>query len=108
MFFETIFACVKEKQVWEIMAFSGLRQLASMKLKDVPSFVRSSANREYVAKKTWGFLNNYNERYIKTSSIRPLNDVLISVFILSYAIGWPTEIRHLRHAEEEAKHGKEK
>lgn len=91
-----------------VMAFSGLRQLANMKLKDVPSFVRSSANREYVAQKTWGFLNNYNERYIKTSSIRPLNDVLISVFIISYAIGWPTEIRHLHHAEEAAKHGKNK
>lgn len=90
------------------MAFSGLRQLANMKLKDVPSFVRSSANREYVAQKTWGFLNNYNERYIKTSSIRPLNDVLISVFIISYAIGWPTELRHLHHAQEEAKHGKNK
>ncbi len=86
------------------MAFSGLRGLASMKLKDVPSFVKSSVTRENMTKQTWGFVYNYNEKYVKTGSIRPLNDVMISVFFLSYAVGWPTEIRHLRHAEEAAKH----
>lgn len=86
------------------MAFSGLRGLASMKLKDVPSFVKSSVTRENMTKQTWGFVSNYNEKYVKTGSIRPLNDVMISVFFLSYAVGWPTEIRHLRHAEEAAKH----
>lgn len=90
--------CVSE------MAFSGLRGLASMKLKDVPSFVKSSVTRENMTKQTWGFVSHYNEKYVKTGSIRPLNDVMISVFFLSYAVGWPTEIRHLRHAEEAAKH----
>ena len=90
------------------MAFSGLRQLANMKLKDVLSFVRASANKAYVSQKAWGFLNNYNEQYIKTGSIRPINDVLISIFFLSYAIGWPTELRHLQYEDQKAKcHGRE-
>ena len=86
------------------MAFSGFRQLANMKLKDVPSFVRASANKEYVSQKACNFFNNYNEQYIKTGSIRPLNDALISIFFLSYAIGWHTELRHIRHEEQKAKH----
>lgn len=86
------------------MVFS--QRLASMKLKDVPSFIRARANKQFIEKQTWGFLNNYNEKYIKTGSIKPLNDVLISVFVLSYAIGWPTEIRHLKHAEEKARKSK--
>lgn len=60
-----------------------------------------------MVEKTWGFLNNYNEKYVKTGSVRPLNDVLISIFFLSYAIGWPTELRHHRHAEEKTRHAKQ-
>jgi hypothetical protein len=33
--------------------------------------------------------------------------VMLAVGILSYFVGWPTELRHLRHAEEAAKHGKD-
>lgn len=83
-----------------------LRNLASMKVKDVPTYVKSSLTREKVVKDTWSWLYNYNEKYIQTGSIRPLTDVMISVGFLSYAVGWPTEIRHLRHAEEAAKHAK--
>jgi hypothetical protein len=50
-------------------------------------------------------LHNYNEKYIQTGSIKPLNDVMISAGILSYFVGWPTELWHLRNAEEAAKHG---
>jgi hypothetical protein len=86
------------------MAFSGLRSLASMKLKDVPNYVKSNVTRDNVSKNTWNFLYNYNQKYIQTGSIRPLNDVMIGVFFLGYAVGWPTELRHLQHAEEAAKH----
>jgi hypothetical protein len=86
------------------MAFSGLRSLASMKLKDVPSFVKTTVTRDNVSKKTWNFLYNYNEKYIQTGSMKPLTDVLITVFFIGYAVGWPTELRHLKHAEEAAKH----
>ncbi|KAH9567387.1 hypothetical protein CY35_03G027200 [Sphagnum magellanicum] len=56
-------------------------------------------------RKTWSWLHNYNEKYIQTRSIKPLNDVMISAGILSYFVGWPTELWHLCHAEEAAKHG---
>lgn len=84
-----------------------LRNLASMKVKDVPTYVKTSLTREKVMNNTWSWLYKYNEKYIQTGSIRPLTDVMLSVGFLSYAVGWPTEIRHLRHAEEAAKHGKE-
>lgn len=84
-----------------------LRNLASMKVKDVPTYVKTSINREKVMNDTWSWLYKYNEKYIQTGSIRPLMDVMLSVGLLSYAVAWPTEIRHLRHAEEAAKHGKE-
>ncbi len=84
---------------------AGLKSLANLKVKDVPSFVKSNVTREAVSQKTWSWLEKYNEKYIQTGSIRPLNDVMISVGILAYFVGWPTELRHLRHAEEAAKHG---
>ncbi|KAL2628640.1 hypothetical protein R1flu_013326 [Riccia fluitans] len=87
------------------MAF---RSLASMKLKDVPTFVKSVATKENVSKNTWNFLYNYNQKYIQGGSIRPVNDVMICVGILSYFVGWPTELRHLKHAEEAAAHAGEK
>lgn len=86
---------------------ASLRNLASMKVKDVPTYVKSSLNGEKVMKDTWSWLYKYNEKYIQTGSIKPLHDVMLSVGILGYAIAWPTELRHLRHAEEVAKHGKE-
>lgn len=84
---------------------SALRNLASLKVKDVPTFVKSSLSKEKVMQDTWSWLYKYNEKYVQTGSIRPLTDVMLSVGFLSYAIAWPTEIRHLRHAEEAAKHG---
>nr|PNR27471.1 hypothetical protein PHYPA_029623 [Physcomitrium patens] len=84
-----------------------LRNLASMKVKDVPNHLKSNLSREKVMSSTWSWLYKYNEKYIQTGSIRPLMDVMLSVGFLSYAIAWPTEIRHLRHAEEAAKHGKD-
>ena len=84
-----------------------LRNLASMKVKDVPSHLKSSLSGEKLSKETWSWLYKYNEKYIQTGSIRPLNDVMLTVGFISYFVGWPTELRHLRHAEEAAKHGKD-
>lgn len=84
---------------------SALRSLASLKVKDVPTYVKSSFSKEKVIQDTWSWLYKYNEKYVQTGSIRPLTDVMLSIGFLSYAIAWPTEIRHLRHAEEAAKHG---
>ena len=82
-----------------------LRQAAGLKLKEVPAFVRNVATWENIERETTTFLKDYNQKYILTSSPKPLFDVMIGVFVLSYAVGWPTEIRHLRHAEAAAKAG---
>ncbi|KAG0577313.1 hypothetical protein M758_5G140900 [Ceratodon purpureus] len=84
------------------MAFSRFRQFASMKMKEKASAFKATA-KQFVPQK--GFMNSYNEKYIKTGSIRPLNDVLIYVFILAYGVGWPTELRHMKHEQEMKKHG---
>ena len=84
---------------------SALKNLASLKVKDVPTFVKSSLSKEKVMQDAWSWLYKYNEKYVQTGSIRPLTDVMLSIGFLSYATAWPTETRHLRHAEEAAKHG---
>lgn len=82
---------------------SALKNIASLKVKDVPTYVKSSFTMEKIMQDTWTKLYKYNEKYVQTGSIRPLTDVMLAVGGLSYAIAWPTEIRHLRHAEEAAK-----
>ena len=84
---------------------SALKNLASLKVKDVPTFVKSSLSKEKVMQDAWSWLYKYNEKFVQTSSIRPLTNVMLSIGFLSYATVWPTETRHLRHAEEVAKHG---
>jgi hypothetical protein len=82
-----------------------LKNFGKVRLKELPVYLKKSVksfNKAKLLEHTWSFLYNYNEKYIMTGSIRPLNDVLIVVGILSYAVGWPTELRHLRHAEETA------
>jgi hypothetical protein len=70
----------------------------------MPTFVKTTVTRDNVSTRTWNFLYQYNEKYVQTGSLKPLNDVLIEVFFLSYSVGWPIELRHLKHAEEAAKH----
>ena len=89
--------------LYKKMAFSRFRQFASIKLKEKASLVKTSA-KQFVPQK--GFLNGYNEKYIKTGSVKPLNDVLIYVFILAYGVGWPTKLRHMKHEQEMKAKGK--
>lgn len=75
-----------------------------MKLKEVPSALSREMALDKLEKRLRKiemriYLLNYHKKYIQTGSIKPLNHVLISVGLLSYAVGWPTELRHLRRAE---------
>ncbi|KAJ7513777.1 hypothetical protein O6H91_23G013800 [Diphasiastrum complanatum] len=86
------------------MALQWVKGLSQLKVKELPSYLKSTLTREKIVSSTRSWLDNYNTKYVQTGSIKPLNDVLISVGILSYALSWPTEIRHLRHKEEHEKH----
>lgn len=88
------------------MKLKDAKATAANATANAAAFVKSSLSKPYVKQK--GFMHSYNEKYIQTGSIRPLNDVLIYVFILAYGVGWPTEMRHLKHAEEQAKKGGKK
>ncbi|GBG90495.1 hypothetical protein CBR_g50842 [Chara braunii] len=84
------------------MMMQVAKEIAKMKVKEVPEYVKSVATKENITNKTLTFLQRYQEKYIKTGSIRPLNDVLISVGILGYAVSWPKEYRHMQHEKEKA------
>ncbi|CAI5978757.1 unnamed protein product [Closterium sp. NIES-64] len=76
-----------------------VRQVAGLKLKEVPNFVKSVATYDNVMNESTRFLKEYHRKYIVTSSPTPLFQVMSGVFVLSYAVGWPAEIRHMKHAE---------
>lgn len=61
--------------------------------------MRNTITYENVERETVTFLKDYHQKYIITSSPKPLFDVMTFTFFLSYAVGWPTELRHLKHAE---------
>ena len=50
-------------------------------------------------------LLEYKEDYIDEGSFAPLKQVMIGVFFMSYIVGLPAELRHLRHEEEMKRQG---
>lgn len=72
------------------------KQVASLKAKEVPGFVKETVTKEKVTTGLRKWLDNYRQKYIDTGSVKPLNDTMILVFALSYALAWPTEIKHMR------------
>lgn len=81
------------------------KQVTSLKLKEVPEFLKSKATVKNATEGFHSWVADYHQKHIVTSSAKPLNDLLIYVGIGAYAIAWPTELKHLKHAEAAAKHG---
>jgi hypothetical protein len=79
---------------------TGLRELADLRVKDVPGFVRENFTRDAVLRRARTWRDRYKHKYIDTGSIQPLYDALLAIGLLSYAMSWPIEIRHLRAIEE--------
>ena len=65
----------------------------NLKLKEAVPYVRKHAQEHWTPSKLQGrfgaWLQNYKTKYIDTGSPKPLTDVLIYGFFLSYAISWP-------------------
>ncbi len=79
---------------------TGLRELADLRVKDVPGFVRENFTRDAMLRRARTWRDRYKHKYIDTGSNHALYDALLAIGLLSYAISWPVEIRHLRAIEE--------
>ena len=70
-----------------------VKQAQSLKLKDAVPALRKHAGEHWTPSKLQGRLSTwrdaYKEKYIDTGSPKPLIDLSIAVFFLSYAISWP-------------------
>ena len=86
---------------------STMKHIASLKPKDILPYARSSFTQEKIVGGFNNWVKGYHKKYIVTSSPKPLMDLMVYVGVGAYALMWPTEIRHLKHAEEVAKHGGE-
>ncbi|CAK9238451.1 unnamed protein product [Sphagnum troendelagicum] len=79
---------------------TGLRELADVRAKDVSGFMRENFSPNAVVSRARAWRNGYRENYIDTDSIQPLYDALLTIGLLSYAMAWSIEIRHLRAIQE--------
>ncbi|QDZ20765.1 hypothetical protein HOP50_04g32870 [Chloropicon primus] len=84
-----------------------LGDIQHVKVRDLPSHV----HKEYIGpSNTWGprmknRLLEYKEDYIDEGSFVPVKQVMVGVFFMSYLVGLPAELRHLRHEEEMKRQG---
>ncbi len=79
---------------------TGLRELANVRAKDVSGFMRENFSPNAVVRRARAWRNGYTENYMDTDSIQPLYDALLMIGLLSYAMAWSIEIRHLRAIQE--------
>lgn len=86
------------------MALRGLgRELYNAKLKDVPSLLSSKLTRANLTDQATVFAADYKRKYFDEGSIKPLQHMIIGTFLIAYAVAWPTEYRHYKHAQARAR-----
>ena len=80
--------------------------LQKLKVKEVGPYTRQFAEQHLTPSKLSSRYNNwfqnYKAKYIDTGSPKPLWDTMAGLFVLSYALAWPQELKHLK-AEQAAK-----
>ncbi|KAH7572533.1 hypothetical protein ACOSP7_015716 [Xanthoceras sorbifolium] len=74
-------------------------EIKGMKVKELPNYVKPMLSLDYVKKSVLRGLDNYNAKYIQTSSIDPLFHVCFGGMIFSYLVALPEERRHLEHQQ---------
>ena len=76
-------------------------------VRDLPGHI----HKEYIGpSNTWvprmrTRLLEYKEVHMDQGSFAPVKQVMVGVFCMSYLVGLPAELRHLRHEEEMKKQG---
>tara|TARA_B100000475_G_scaffold160140_1_gene120974 strand:- start:662 stop:1024 length:363 start_codon:yes stop_codon:yes gene_type:complete len=76
-----------------------LRQLGSLKVKEVPKFLQDKVTVANVTNHTQKFLAEYKVKYIDAGSPMPIYHVMAGVFVTAYITVWPTEYRHMMAAK---------
>ncbi|KAL5836308.1 hypothetical protein ACOSQ4_015805 [Xanthoceras sorbifolium] len=74
-------------------------EIKGMKVKELPNYVKPMLSLDYLKKSVLRGLDNYNAKYIQTSSIDPLFHVCFGGMIFSYLVALPEERRHLEHQQ---------
>jgi len=85
-------------------ASNFFRQLGSLKVKEVPDFLKKTITKDAVKENAKLFLSEYREKYIKTGSILPVYHAMGAVFATAYVTVWPTEYRHFKAQQEGGGH----
>ena len=85
------------------LAHPPLQAAATVKVKDVPSFLSSRVTTENVSSGASKWLAQYKQ-HIDAGSFKPLRDMMVGTFCLAYVVAWPQEYKHYLH-EQELKHG---
>lgn len=80
-------------------------EIRGMKVKELPNYVKPMLSIDNVKKSVQRGLDNYNAKYIQTSSIDPLYHVCFGGMIFSYLVALPEERRHLEHQQHAKEHG---
>ncbi|XP_019058147.1 PREDICTED: uncharacterized protein LOC104814658 [Tarenaya hassleriana] len=80
-------------------------EIKGKKLKELPSYFKSGFTIENVKNSVKRGLDNYNDKYIQTSSVDPLLHVCFGGMILSYLVALPHERRRLEHQQHAKEHG---
>ncbi|KAK1268462.1 hypothetical protein QJS04_geneDACA013957 [Acorus gramineus] len=88
------------------MAMRGLiNEVRGMKVKDVPGHLKPKLTTENAKGIFQRWFDNYQAKYIKTSSVEPLFHLCLGGMAFSYLIALPEERRHLEHAQHAKEHG---
>ncbi len=80
-------------------------EIKGLKVKELPDHIKPMLSVDYAKKAVQRGLDNYNAKYIQTSSIDPLLHVCFGGMIFSYLVALPEERRHLEHAKHAKEHG---
>eukprot|EP01018_Ginkgo_biloba_P026546 Gb_17974 [translate_table: standard] len=80
-------------------------EIKGLKVKDVPGYIKPMLSKEFIKTRVNNALDNYNAKYIQTSSIQPLHHVLFGGIVFSYLIALPEERRHMEHEKHKKQQG---
>ncbi|RWR84261.1 Fiber protein Fb15 [Cinnamomum micranthum f. kanehirae] len=80
-------------------------EIKGMKVKDLPSYIKPMLSIDYIKKSICKAMDNYNAKYIQTSSVDPVYHVCFGGMIFSYLVALPEERRHLEHQQHAKEHG---
>ncbi|KAL7113927.1 hypothetical protein ACP275_04G089600 [Erythranthe tilingii] len=83
---------------------SFFKEIRSMKVTELPSYLKPMFTLGYVKRTLARGLDNYHAKYIETSSADPLLHICFGGMIFSYLVALPEERRHLEHQQHAKEH----